>query len=153
MRFGDRRVAALRASAAESTRDSTAHPWATMTADTGKRAHIKRSGKVDMALPASEAFLLFSAQGERRWVAGWNPHYVHPVNLCVQEGIDFQTLNLDVGTATWVQTRYNPASGLRIVRLFHSRPPCRPGGSQCDSHRHAAKPSVCYVSHDVLIIA
>ena len=71
-----------------------------------------------MALPAGEAFLLFSAQGERRWVAGWTPHYVHPVNPCVQEGVVFQTLKPDVGTATWVQTRHDPASGCASFVYF-----------------------------------
>ena len=31
------------------------------------------------ALSAADAFPLFSAKGELRWVAGWNPCFVPPV--------------------------------------------------------------------------
>lgn len=65
-----------------------------------------------MALSAEEAFPLFSAEGERRWVAGWNPRYVHPVEPGAGEGVVFQTIRNDAGIATWVQTRYEPAAGL-----------------------------------------
>ncbi len=44
-----------------------------MTTDIGERIHVERAGAVAMALSAEEAFPLFNAEGERRWVAGWNP--------------------------------------------------------------------------------
>ena len=74
--------------------------------------HVERTGVVAMALPAAQAFLLFNAEGERQWVAGWNPNYVHPVESGVGEGVVFQTDKRDVGTATWVQTRHEPATGV-----------------------------------------
>ena len=49
-----------------------------MATHTDERAHIERTGVVAMDLPFAEAFPLFSAEGERRWVAGWDPCYVHP---------------------------------------------------------------------------
>ena len=45
-----------------------------------------------MALSAEDAFPLFSAEGERRWVAGWDPRHVHPVEPGVGEGVVFQTI-------------------------------------------------------------
>ena len=83
-----------------------------MTTDTGERVHVERAGVVGMALSAEEAFPLFSADGERWWVAGWNPRYVHPDEPGAGEGVIFQTIKKDVGTATWVQTRHEPAAGL-----------------------------------------
>lgn len=81
-----------------------------MTTETDRRVHIERAGVVRVALPAAEAFPLFNAAGERRWVAGWDPLYVHPVESGVGEGAVFQTRK-DAGTATWIQTRHEPATG------------------------------------------
>ena len=82
-----------------------------MTNGTGRRVHVERTGVVGMALPAAQAFPLFNAEGERRWVAGWNPRFVHPVAPGAGEGVVFQTDKKGVGTATWVQTRHEPATG------------------------------------------
>ena len=83
-----------------------------MSMDTGARVHVERAGAVSMALSAEEAFPLFSAEGERRWVAGWNPSYLHPVEPGAGEGVVFQTVKKDLGTATWVQTRHEPGAGV-----------------------------------------
>ena len=64
-----------------------------------------------MVLPVAEAFPLFSAEGERQWVAGWDPRYVSPTAPHAREGLVFQTTK-PVGTATWVQTRHEPATGV-----------------------------------------
>ncbi|MDE2781869.1 MAG: GNAT family N-acetyltransferase [Gemmatimonadota bacterium] len=82
-----------------------------MTAESGNRVHIERASVVRMALPAAEAFPLFNAEGERRWVAGWVPCYLHRAGSGVGEGVVFQTTRKGVGTATWTQTRHDPASG------------------------------------------
>ena len=82
-----------------------------MTIDTGERIHVERAGTVGMALSAAEAFPLFNAEGERRWVAGWDPCFVHPVEPGAGEGVVFQTTKKGAGTATWVQTRHEPATG------------------------------------------
>ena len=83
-----------------------------MANGTGGRVHVERTGVVGMALSAAQAFPLFSAEGERRWVPGWNPRYVHPVESGAGEGAVFQTTRKGAGTATWVQTRHEPATGL-----------------------------------------
>ncbi|MXZ72002.1 MAG: hypothetical protein F4Z04_10960 [Acidobacteria bacterium] len=80
--------------------------------DTGERGHVERAGVVEMALPFTQAFPLFNAEGERRWVAGWNPRQVYPREPGPGEGVVFQTTNKGVGTATWVQTRHDPAAGV-----------------------------------------
>ncbi len=82
-----------------------------MTPESGRRVHIERAGVVRMALPAAQAFPLFNAEGERRWVAGWVPRYLHRAGSGVGEGVVFQTTRQGVGTATWTQTRHDPARG------------------------------------------
>ena len=86
-------------------------PGAAMATDDGERVRVERAGVVAMALSAEEAFLLFSAEGERRWVAGWDPRYPHPAASGAGEGLVFQTTHRDGRTATWVQTRHEPAAG------------------------------------------
>ena len=83
-----------------------------MTIGTGVRVHMDRAGVVPVALPFAEAMPLFTPEGERAWAAGWDPHYVHPVGVGAGEGLVFQTANKGEETATWVQTRYEPAAGL-----------------------------------------
>jgi hypothetical protein len=36
-------------------------------------ARSRRQGRFDLAIPAAQAFDLFTAEGERQWVAGWDP--------------------------------------------------------------------------------
>ena len=83
-----------------------------MGIDTCERIHVEREGLVPMALPFAKAFPLFNAVGERRWVAGWDPRFVHPVEGSAGEGVVFQTTRTGLGTATWVQTRHEPATGV-----------------------------------------
>ena len=83
-----------------------------MMTDSGERVHVETAGTVGMALSAEDAFPLFSADGERRWVAGWNPRYMRPVKPHAGAGVVFQTVKKDLGTATWVQTRHEPGAGV-----------------------------------------
>ena len=61
-----------------------------MATDTGGRVRIAKAGVVGMALSTAEAFPLFSAEGERRWVAGWKPRYVHSMESGAGQGVVFQ---------------------------------------------------------------
>ena len=84
----------------------------TMSIDADERFHVDRTGVVAMALPFAEAFPLFSAEGERQWAAGWDPSYVYPTDSHAGEGLVFQTTREGAGTATWIQTRHDPATGV-----------------------------------------
>ena len=81
-----------------------------MTMTTRERVHVERAGVVAMALSAADAFPLFNAEGERRWVAGWDPRFVHRVEAGAGEGCVFQTTKPGAGTATWIQTRHEPST-------------------------------------------
>ena len=109
-----------------------------MTTDIGERIHVERAGVVAMALSAEEAFPLFNAEGERRRVAGWNPRYVHPVKPGAGEGVIFQTVKKDLGTATWVQqTRHEPGAGKPDKGAFSQRSAlnARTFTRECDERR------------------
>ena len=86
-------------------------PQGTMATDTDKRVHVDKVGVVAMALPPAEAFPLFSAEGEREWVAGWNPRYLHRTESGAGEGVVCQTTHKNGRTATWIQTRHDPPAG------------------------------------------
>ncbi len=96
----------------ESHGATSSEPGASMPSETGERVHVERAGVVAMALPFAEAFPLFSAEGERQWAAGWNPRYVYPGEPHAGEGLVFQTTRKGAGTATWIQTRHDPATGV-----------------------------------------
>ena len=38
-----------------------------------RHARSRRQGSFVLPLPPAQAFDLFTAEGERRWVAGWDP--------------------------------------------------------------------------------
>lgn len=40
--------------------------------------HLERSGLLRLDLPLARAFALLTPEGERLWVEGWDPEYLHP---------------------------------------------------------------------------
>jgi hypothetical protein len=40
--------------------------------------HVERSGVLRLDLPLARAFALLTPEGERLWVEGWEPEYLHP---------------------------------------------------------------------------
>ena len=74
----------------------------------GERAF--RSHSFDVALPAAEAFELFTPEGERAWVPGWDPRYVYPRGPVPEKGMVFTT-GEGAEAALWLISRYEPAAG------------------------------------------
>ena len=58
-------------------------------------------GTVTIPAGASQAFPLFSPEGERAWVPGWNPEILAPRDGAWGEGQIFRTME-ESGEATWV---------------------------------------------------
>jgi hypothetical protein len=42
--------------------------------------HAERSGTLQLELPLRQAFALLTPEGERLWVEGWEPEYLHPLH-------------------------------------------------------------------------
>ncbi len=80
--------------------------------------HVERTGTLHVNLPPAQAFPLFSPEGERRWVAGWDPRYLHPRGVPSHApGTVFQTHHSDEQT-DWLVLRYSPDEGIaEYVRM------------------------------------
>lgn len=68
--------------------------------------HVRRSGSFVLPLRPDEAFTFFSPEGERAWVPGWTPEYLHPNEGTPVPGLVFRTRA--GGEATlWLVLRYD----------------------------------------------
>lgn len=72
---------------------------------------MRLTGGLTVALPAAEAFVLFTPRGERRWAAGWDPRFPDPVGDDAAPGTVFETH----GT-TWVVVDREPGRRIRYAR-------------------------------------
>jgi hypothetical protein len=80
--------------------------------------HVERTGAFRVNRPLAQAFPLFSPEGERRWVNGWVPQYLHPRDVPSDApGTVFQT-NHNNEQTHWIVLRYSPADGVaEYVRI------------------------------------
>jgi hypothetical protein len=71
---------------------------------------VVRTGSVEVALPLEEAFALFTPEGERCWVEGWEPRYLHPADGRMEVGTVFTTA---VGgeETVWMVSAHDPRAG------------------------------------------
>jgi MOSC domain-containing protein YiiM len=72
---------------------------------------IERTGTVDVACAPAQAFSYFTPEGERLWVPGFDPEYLHPVPGEQQPGAIFATTHGGERTL-WMVTRFSPADGV-----------------------------------------
>ena len=97
---------------------------------------VQSSGSFDLPLAPDEAFALFTAEGERRWVPGWSPEMLG--SLPQHRGLVFLTeadgnqtiwtvLESDPTTFTHRYSRVTPGKTAGIVeaKLFPARNGCR----------------------------
>lgn len=54
-------------------------------------AHASVDHAITLPLSADQAFPLFTPEGERLWIADWNPHYFYPANGETLIGMVFTT--------------------------------------------------------------
>lgn len=85
--------------------------------DTFTPKHIERSGTVRVAAPLRDAFLFFTPEGERRWVPGWSPEYLHPRDARQSAGAVFRTFAGGEETL-WLIADFDPDAGVaEYVRI------------------------------------
>lgn len=70
---------------------------------------ITRSGDFELACGADEAFPLFSPEGERHWVNGWNPQPLFPSTIAFARDTVFRQGNGDA-EAVWTIVDVVPES-------------------------------------------
>lgn len=72
--------------------------------------HVTHSGMFSLPIPLAEAFPLFTAEGERRWVPGWDPVYLHPGHPSNEAGTVFRT-SPGGDETIWLVLQHDPAAG------------------------------------------
>lgn len=106
--------------------------------------HIERTGCFALPLSPEAAFPLFSPEGERRWVAGWEPVALHaPQGELAQAGAVFTTavggeltlwlvLELDRARRAARYARITPGSRLGTVDVRCRASDRDPGATEVD---------------------
>jgi hypothetical protein len=80
-------------------------------------AHLDVAGVVRLDADMAAALWYFTPEGEREYVPGWEPEYLHPGDGVLQEGLTFRTEHGDE-TTIWFVSRYDPAAGaVDYIRL------------------------------------
>lgn len=69
--------------------------------------HVEHNGEFSLSLPLGHVFPLFSPEGERAWVDGWDPEYLHPTHPSNAPGTVFRTRHDDEETL-WLVLEYEP---------------------------------------------
>jgi hypothetical protein len=79
--------------------------------------HVEHTGTLRVPLPLARAFPLFTPEGERAWVPGWEPVYLFPRQPSADAGTVFTTRHGDEETH-WVVLRHAPAEGVAEYARF-----------------------------------
>jgi hypothetical protein len=75
---------------------------------------VRRATEITIGLPPEQAMALFTAEGERRWVNGWDPQYPEPGR---QEGPGAVFTTGHGGhQTTWIMVDHRP-EGVRYARV------------------------------------
>ena len=78
--------------------------------------HIEVSGTLHIDAPPAEAFQYFTPAGERLWVAGWEPEYLHPIDGALVDGLTFRTRHGGEETL-WMVSRCADPHAVDYVRV------------------------------------
>jgi hypothetical protein len=74
------------------------------------------TGHLAVTLPPEQAFQLFTARGEERWVPGWSPRFPVAAADDTAPGTVFET-TADGRTTTWLVVDREPGRMVRYARM------------------------------------
>ena len=77
---------------------------------TFKATRVERTGDFTLPMAPEKALRLFSPEGERGWVPGWDPEYLHPDHPSTAQGTVFRTTHGGEQTL-WLVLQYDPGQG------------------------------------------
>lgn len=106
--------------------------------------HVERSGELTLPLPLGHVFPLFSSEGERAWVPGWDPDYLHPDHPSNAPGTLFRTSHSGE-TTYWLVLTYDP--GQATARYSRFSPESRLGTVQVHCHEEAPSQTRVSISY------
>lgn len=84
------------------------HPIGGSPDSNASRAHVHRSGRFIVEKSVEDVFPLFTALGEKLWVAGWNPEIHFPDDGAPRAGAVFSTRGDDGLRTHWVLVDWEP---------------------------------------------
>jgi hypothetical protein len=93
-----------------------------------------------------EAFFFFTPDGERLWVPGWSPEYLHPRGGPQRAGAVFRT-NADGEETLWMVTTFDPATG--VAEYVRVTPGSRVGTVSIRSEASASTETIVHVTYRV----
>lgn len=80
--------------------------------------HIDLTGRLSVNAPPARAFAFFTPEGERDWVPGWEPEYLHPDDGALGERLTFRTRHQHGQETLWLVSRCDIAGGeIEYVRV------------------------------------
>lgn len=71
---------------------------------------MEQRGRLTLTTTPAAAFPCFTPEGERNWVPGWTPEYLHPPDGALSVGLRFRTWHGGEETL-WMVTDLNVARG------------------------------------------
>jgi hypothetical protein len=74
------------------------------------------TGELHVPLPPAEAFPLFTARGEQRWVEGWEPRFPGPVDDDTAPGVVWETVHAGEHTI-WLVLDSDPGRRVSYARV------------------------------------
>ncbi len=78
--------------------------------------HSRAEFQFTLDIPFADVAPLFGGWGERAWIDGWNPEFLHPTPPRDQEGAVFE-VGPDAGKRTFITTLFDLAAG-RMQHVF-----------------------------------
>lgn len=79
--------------------------------------HIERQHSIVIAAPVARVFPLFTPLGEKLWISGWDPEFLHPASGETHDGMVFRT-GAGSETTLWACVNFEPAAyRVRYVRV------------------------------------
>ena len=112
--------------------------------------HIERTGSVRVAAPLREAFFFFTPDGERLWVPGWSPEYLHPRGGPQCSGAVFRT-SADGEETLWLVTTFDAVAG--VAEYVRVTPGSRMGTVSIRSEASGANETTVHVAYRVTALA
>lgn len=88
-----------------------------MTSSGFRACHIERAGLFDLPFSREMALAYLSPEGEREWVPGWLPVYLHPSSAATAPGTVFRTSHNSQETV-WLVLEFDPAEGRALYGRF-----------------------------------